>query len=80
MWSVCFQILPSNTFWTDWFGNQSKISFEVELKSGISKEDVRKMVVKVSTSVAGSRVSLNVAPPLETFQVRDCPFPIKITC
>ena len=71
MCSLCFQKSPPcNNFWSDWFGNQSKISFGVDLKPGIARDAIRRMVVELSCPVALSFVRLEVAPPLDKVEVR----------
>ena len=73
--AVCFQPLPFNHFWKVLFGNEQKISFEVELKYDVANADRLLMVVEVSTSSDAASVDLNIAPPME---VRSLSFTIEL--
>ena len=50
------------------------MSFKVKLNSGISRDAIGEIVVKVSSSANAAPVLLKVAPPLDTFEV--CGFQI----
>jgi hypothetical protein len=64
------QILTPKKFWSSWFGNKSTIEFNVNLKPGIAKEDIRKIDVTVSipANSNSSPVKLTVAPSLDNFE------------